>query len=288
MITSKRKLLKLVEDGKVSGWDDPRMSTISGMRRRGYPAAALREFCDKVGVAKRDNTIEMALLESCVRDELNKIAKRVMVVFDPIKLTITNYPVNSKEVLTIENNPEDELAGAREISFGSELFIERDDFMIDPPKKYFRLALGAYVRLKSAYIIRCDDFETDAEGIVTEVKCTYYPESKSGEDNSGIKAKGTLHWVNQGDAVDTQLNIYDVLFTDPTPDAHEGKDFLEFYNDQSLIVIKNAKSEPSLTMAKEGEHFQFIRKAYFVKDQASTEDHLVFNQTVALKAGWKS
>ncbi len=287
MITSKRRLLRLVEENKVSGWDDPRMSTIAGMRRRGYPPAAIRTFCDKVGIAKRDNVIEFALLESCVRDELNSISKRVMVVFHPIKLTILNYPVDGSELLNIENNPEDSHSGDRQISFSRELYIERDDFMIDPPKKYFRLSPGSSVRLKAAYIVTCEDYVTDAEGKVTEVRCTYHPDSKSGQDSSGIKAKGTLHWVDQRSAIDTQLNIYDYLFTDPQPDSHEGKDFIEFYNEQSLIVINEAKSEPCLAEANEGEHFQFVRKAYFVKDKESSPSKLVFNQTVALKAGWK-
>ncbi len=287
MITSKRKLAKLVEDKKVTGWDDPRMSTISGMRRRGYPAAAIRDFCDKVGIAKRENLIEIALLESCVRDELNKIAQRVMVVFDPIKLTITNYPEDQLEVLPIENNPEDENSGTRDLNFGRHLYIERDDFMVDAPKKFFRLSPGADVRLKAAFIIHCEGYETDDDGNITEVLCTYYPNSKSGHDVSNVKAKGTLHWVNQKEAINTRLHIYDHLFNDPIPDGHEGRDFLEFYNPESLVTILNAKSEPSLMQAKEGESFQFIRKAYFVKDKASTAEHLVFNQTVALKAGWK-
>lgn len=224
MITSKRRLLLLVNEGLVSGWDDARMPTIAGIRRRGYPAAAIRNFCEKVGIAKRDNWIEIELLESCVRDELNKIALRRMAVLDPIRLVITNYPAGQVELLSTENNPEDESAGAREMPFSNEIYIEREDFMLDSPKKYFRLAPGATVRLKSAYIITCEDVITDAAGKITELRCKYYPDSKSGSDTSGIKAKGTLHWVNAATAINGEVRMYQRLFTVPNP-MEDGMDF---------------------------------------------------------------
>lgn len=286
MITSKRKLKKLVEDELVSGWDDPRMSTLSGLRRRGYPPAAIREFCDKVGVAKRDNVIDIALLESCVRDELNKTSKRVMVVMDPIKVTITNYEKDG-ELLPLENNPEDEDAGTRMVSFSKNLFIERDDFMMDPPRKYFRMGIGRDVRLKGAYILNCHHAVTDGAGNVLEVLCTYYPDSKSGSDTSGVKAKGTLHWVDQATALKVELRLYDRLFTDPIPDSHEGKDFLEFYNKDSLVTNNRAKAEASLAETVPGDQFQFMRKGYFVTDEDASTDHLIFNRTVSLKDSWK-
>jgi glutaminyl-tRNA synthetase len=288
MITSKRKLAQLIEQGKVDGWDDPRMSTISGMRRRGYGPAAIREFCDKVGIAKRDNVIDIALLESCVREELNKVAPRVMVVLDPLKVTITNYPEGSFEQLEVENNPEDDQAGTRAVPFERHIYIEREDFMIDPPRKFFRLGPGRNVRLKSAYIIQCTGFEMDEEtGMVKEVFCTYYPDSRSGQDTSGIKAKGTLHWVSESDNMDVEVRMYDRLFTDPAPDAHEGKSFVDFYNEDSLQVIPHAKAEHILKESNAGDRFQFMRKGYFVVDKDSTKDHIVFNRTVTLKDTWK-
>lgn len=286
MITSKRKLLRLVEEGKVSGWDDPRMSTVSGMRRRGYPAAAIRDFCDKVGVAKRDNMIDIALLESCVRDELNKTATRVMVVVDPIKVTITNYPEGQTELLPLDNNPEDENSGSRNVSFSRHIYIERDDFMIDPPKKYFRMGIGRNVRLKGAYILHCEDVIMDDAGDIKEVLCTYYPDSKSGSDNSGVKAKGTLHWVDQSNSQDIIIHQYDRLFTDPTPDQHDDKDFMDFYNPESLTAINTAKAEASLADSKTGDSYQFMRKGYYVHDLEVGED-LIFNRTVPLKSSWK-
>ena len=285
MITSKRKLKRLIEENLVSGWDDPRMSTLSGLRRRGYPAAAIREFCEKVGVAKRDNLVEMSLLESCVRDELNKTSKRVMAVLDPIKVTITNYQKES-ELLTIDNNPEDENSGSREVSFSKNIYIERDDFMMDPPKKFFRMGIDRNVRLKGAYILNCHHAVTNGEGKVLEVLCTYYPDSKSGSDNSGVKAKGTLHWVDQATAIDAEVRLYDRLFTDPKPDGHEDKDFLEFYNKDSLKVL-TAKAEAELQNATSGEQFQFMRKGYYVADESSSLDSPVFNRTVTLKDSWK-
>lgn len=285
MITSKRKLKRLIEENLVSGWDDPRMSTLSGLRRRGYPPAAIREFCDKVGVAKRDNLVEMSLLESCVRDELNKTSKRVMAVLDPIKVTITNYTKES-ELLTIDNNPEDENSGSREVTFSKDLYIERDDFMMDPPKKFFRMGIDRNVRLKGAYILNCHHAVTNGDGKVLELLCTYYPDSKSGSDNSGVKARGTLHWVDQATAIDAEVRLYDRLFTDPKPDGHEDKDFLEFYNKDSLKVV-TAKAEAELKNASPGEQFQFMRKGYYVADESSTGEAPVFNRTVTLKDSWK-
>jgi len=287
MIMSKRRLLKLVENGIVSGWDDPRMSTLSGVRRRGYPPEALRVLIEKVGLTKRENLIEINLLNACARDVLNKKATRVMVVENPLKLTISNYPVESSEVLMAQNNPEDESKGEREVQFSKSIFIEREDFDLDPPKKYFRLAPGKTVRLKNAYIITYEDHKLDADGNVEEVICSYYPETKSGSDNSGIKAKGVLHWVNCADAIPIEIRSYDTLFTDPTPLAHEGKDFMDFINPDSLIVNKKAMAEPSLKTANESEHFQFFRKGYYIKDRDSDDSNLVFNRTVTLKDGFK-
>lgn len=286
MITSKRKLLKLVEEGIVTGWDDPRMPTIAGMRRRGYPAAALRQFCEKAGVAKRDNLIEIELLESCVRDELNRLALRAMVVTDPIKVVITNYEEGKTEVLLAENNPEDETAGSRELSFSNELFIERDDFMENPPKGYFRLYPGGSVRLKSAYIITCEEVIKDENGVI-ELRCKYVPESKSGEDTSGLKVKGTLHWVDAKTAIEGEIRDYDRLFTDPTPAGHEDKDVFDFINPESLIINKNARFESSVALMKEGTPYQFMRKGYYTADRDHRPDHPVFNSTVNLKEGFK-
>lgn len=286
MITSKRRLLQLVNEGLVTGWDDPRMPTISGLRRRGYPAAAIRTFCDKVGIAKRDNWIEIELLESCVRDELNRTALRRMAVLDPVKLTITNYPAGQTEMLSTENNPEDEQAGHRDMPFSRELYIDRDDFMKDPPKKFFRLAPGATVRLKSAYIITCHKAISDpVTGDVMEIECTYYPDSKSGSDTSGIKAKGTLHWVNAPTAIGGEVRMYDRLFTTDNP-LDEGEDFLAKVKTDSLRVLSRVKFEPALQSAAVGDNFQFLRQGYFTADTDSAQGKLVFNQTVSLKEGW--
>jgi glutaminyl-tRNA synthetase len=283
MITSKRKLLKLVTDNYVTGWDDPRMPTISGMRRRGYPPMAIRNFCDKAGVAKRENTIEISLLESCVREELNRTAQRAMVVLDPIKLVITNYPEGQTERLPAENNPEDANGGHREITFGRELYIEREDFMQDAPPKYFRMTPGQDVRLKHAYILHCTGADTDADGNVTTVYATYYENSKSGHDESGIKPKGTLHWVHAADAQTCTVRMYDRLFTVADPQADEEKDFLEFYNKASLKTISHAMMEPSLAATTPGKGYQFLRHGYFCTDADSTADHKVFNMTCGLK-----
>ena len=286
MITSKRKLLKLVEDNYVSGWDDPRMPTLSGMRRRGYPADAIRTFCDKVGVAKRENLIEFSLLESCVRTSLNASSARVMGVLDPVKLVITNYPEGEMEYLTAINNPEDEAMGSRQIPFSRELYIEREDFMEDAPKKFFRMTPGRCVRLKNAYIVECQEAIKDEAGNIKEIHCTYFDNSKSGQDESGIKAKGTLHWVSIEHAVKAKVNLYDRLFTEAQPTAHEEKDFLEFFNNDSVSEIEEAYVEPSLLEANPGEVFQFMRKGYFSMDTESTKDNLIFNRTCTLKDSW--
>ena len=286
MITSKRKLLKLVEQNYVSGWDDPRMPTLSGMRRRGYPADAIRIFCDKVGVAKRENLIEFSLLESCVRTSLNTSSARVMGVLDPVKLVITNYEEGAVEYLDAINNPEDESMGSRQIPFSRELYIEREDFMEDAPKKFFRMAPGRCVRLKNAYIVECQKAIKDAAGNIAEIHCTYFDNTKSGQDESGIKAKGTLHWVSIDHAVKAKVNQYDRLFNDPQPASHEDKDFLEFFNEESVSEIENAYVEPSLLDAKPGTVFQFMRKGYFALDTTSAEGNLIFNRTCTLKDSW--
>lgn len=283
-VMSKRKLLQLVNEKHVSGWDDPRMPTISGLRRRGYTPESIRDFAERVGVAKRDNLIEFGLLEFCVREHLNKIALRRMVVFDPVKVVITNYEEGKTEILTTENNPEDPNGGTRELPFSREILIERDDFMENPPKKYFRLAPGQMVRLKSAYIIKCEEVVKDAEGQVTEIRCTYFPESKSGSDTSGIHVKGTLHWVNAKDAVEIEVREYDRLFRVENPASEEG-DFKDYINPESLkIVVGHA--EPSIKEAKGEERFQFLRKGYYCLDKDSAGDKFIFNRTVTLKDGW--
>jgi glutaminyl-tRNA synthetase len=283
-ITSKRKLLKLVTDKYVTGWDDPRMTTISGMRRRGYPAAAIREFCDRIGIAKRENVVDVGLLEFCVREELNKQALRRMVVFDPLRITITNYPAGKVELLHSEENPEDPASGNREVPFTQELYIEREDFMENPPKKYFRLAPGAMVRLKSAYIIRCDEVVRDEAGNVTGLNCSYIENSKSGSDTSGINVKGTLHWVSVAHAAPVEVRLYDRLFKVEDVAGAEG-DFEAHINPDSLQVIQ-AYAEPALIKAKFDDRYQFIRKGYFCLDRDTSEEKLVFNRTVTLKDGW--
>ena len=285
-IMSKRKLLQLVEDGHVNGWDDPRMSTISGMRRRGYTPASIRNFTEKVGIAKRNNIIDMALLEHSVREDLNKVSQRVFAVLDPIKVILTNYPEDKEEEMLAVNNPEDESAGKRPIKFGRELYIERDDFMEDPPKKFFRLGPDRTVRLKYGYIIKCNDFVKDDAGKVTELHCEYYPESRSGSDTSGIKVKGTIHWLSAKYAVLAEVRMYDRLFSDEDPAGHKDKDFLEFLNPDSLKVVKDAFVEESLREAKPLEHFQFERKGYFNADYDTSPEHPVFNLTVTLRDSW--
>ncbi len=287
MITSKRKLLKLVQEGIVKGWDDPRMPTISGLRRRGYPPQAIVNFCERAGVAKRDNVIEIELLEFSAREILNKIATRAMAVLEPLKVVITNYPEGQVEFLDTENNPEDPEGGVRKVPFCRELFIEQEDFMENPPKNFFRLSPGQMTRLKSAYIIRCDEALTDPlTGKVTELHCTYFPDSKSGADTSGLKVKGVMHWVSAPHAVPMEVRVYDRLFTDPTPTEHEGRDYLEFINPASLVIFEDALGEPSLKEAQAGDQFQFLRKGYFAADPDSTADRPVFNLTVQLKDSW--
>lgn len=284
-VMSKRKLLQMVNDKLVSGWDDPRMPTISGLRRRGYTAASIRNFCDRIGVAKRDNLIDISLLEFCIREDLNKTADRVMAVMDPVKLIITNYPDGQVEDLMIENNPEDPETGKRVVPFTKELYIERDDFMVDPPKKFFRLGPGLQVRLKGAYIITCDQFELNSDGSVKEIHATYIPESKSGQDTSGIHVKGTIHWVSIPHAIQAEVRLFDRLLI--VEDAGElGDDFTKFINPESLEVITNVFVEPSLKQAKVEEAVQFIRKGYFCLDKDSSPEHLIFNRTVSLKDTW--
>jgi len=291
-VTSKRKLLQLVNEDFVTGWDDPRMPTISGLRRRGFTPSSIRNFCERIGIAKRENLIEFSLLEFFIREDLNKTSWRRMAVLDPIKMVITNYPEGQEEMLTGENNPEVEgHDGERALPFSNELWIEREDFMEEPPKKFFRLGPGLMSRLKSAYIVRCDDFVKDVEGNVTEIHCTYFPESKSGEDTSGLKVKGTMHWVSVKHAKTAEIRLYDRLFTSEEPDREEG-DFKEYINPESLVVLKNAYIEPDLANAQQqlldnpDRRYQFIRKGYFCLDAESTADHLVFNRTVTLKDTW--
>lgn len=283
-VMSKRKLLQLVNENHVSGWDDPRMPTLSGMRRRGYTPESIVEFCDKVGVAKRENMIDIGLLEFCVREDLNKKATRVMVVMDPIKLVITNYEGNGEQ-LSAENNPEDSTQGHRQIEFGKELYIEREDFMVDPPKGYFRLSPGNKVRLKYAYIIEYENHFKDNEGNITEIHVKYFPDSKSGEDTSGVKVKTALHWVPNS-AIQAEIRLYDRLFTVENPNNDKETDFKEFINKESIVVNKNAKLEPILKDAVFGHSYQFFRLGYFCLDNDSTKDHLVFNKTVGLKDSW--
>jgi len=315
-VMSKRKFLQLVNEQYVDGWDDPRMPTISGLRRRGYTPESIRDFCDRVGIAKREILADVGLLEFCVREHLNKIAQRRMVVFDPLKVVITNYAngeglvsrgtavgmidskssmaetrgeqlvARSEEVVQSENNPEDTGAGTRDIPFSGELYIEREDFMEVPAKKWFRLAPGQMVRLKSAYIIRCDEVIKDDKGNIIELRCSYIPESKSGNDTSGIHVKGTLHWVSVKHAVNCELRLYDRLFKVENPSNEEG-DFKDYINPGSLRVITSAYAEPSLAKAKFDERYQFLRKGYFCLDKDSSEEKLIFNRTVTLKDSWK-
>src|ERR1700744_3691003 len=285
-VMSKRKLLQLVEEGYVEDWDDPRMPTISGLRRRGYTPNSIREFCERIGVAKRENMIDLSLLEFCIREDLNKTAWRRMAVLDPIKLVITNYPEDQFEDMYSENNPEAEGGdGGRNIPFGRELWIERDDFMEEPPKKFFRLGVGLMVRLKSAYIVKCEDFVKDADGNVTEIHCTYIPESRSGNDTSGINVKGTIHWVSVPHAQTAEVRMYDRLFRVEDPSNEDG-DFKEYINPDSLKILPNAYIEEDLANAIPGKGYQFIRKGYFTLDKHSTPEKLVFNRTVTLKDGW--
>jgi glutaminyl-tRNA synthetase len=283
-VMSKRKLLQLVNEGYVTGWDDPRMPTLSGFRRKGYTPESIRNFCDRIGVAKRENLIDISLLEFCLREELNKTSARVMAVLDPVKLIITNYEAGKTEELISENGP-DETMGTRTVPFSNELWIEREDFMEEPAKKWFRLAPGAVVRLKSAYIVKCETFVKDATGNVTEIHCTYFPESKSGSEGSSMTAKGTIHWVSARHAATAEVRLYDRLFKAENPAAEEG-DFKDNINPDSLQVITNAFIEPSLVNATLQDRYQFLRKGYFCLDKDATKDKLVFNRTVTLKDAW--
>ncbi|GAA3954270.1 glutamine--tRNA ligase/YqeY domain fusion protein [Chitinophaga oryziterrae] len=284
-VMSKRKLLQLVQGKFVSGWDDPRMPTISGLRRRGYTPASIRTFCERIGVQKRDNLIDVSLLEFCIREELNKTANRVMAVLDPVKLVITNYPADQVEELSAENNQEDPEAGRRMLPFSRTLYIEREDFMENPPKKFFRLGPGLAVRLKNAYIIKGESFDKDENGEITTIYCTYLPESKSGGDNSGLTVKGTIHWVSAAHAATAEIRLYDRLFNVENPDGEEG-DFKSYINPDSLQIIPNAFIEPGLVNAKPGERLQFLRKGYFSVDTDSTPEKPIFNRTVTLKDAW--
>jgi glutaminyl-tRNA synthetase len=287
-IMSKRKLLRLVEEKHVDGWSDPRMPTLSGLRRRGYSPESIRLFADRVGLAKRNNIIDFGLLEWALREHLNKVATRVMGVLNPLKLVIVNYPEGDIEKLPTDNNPEDPNAGTRELPFGRELWMEADDFKVEANKKWFRLAPGKAVRLKSAYIVRYVDHVEDENGIPQEVHVEYFPDSKSGSDTSGIKAKGTLHWVHAPSAINAEVRLYDRLFNDPAPDAHEGEDFTAFLNPDSLTILQNCKVEPSLAHATPGTPYQFTRLGYFTPDEVhSKEGQLVFNRAVTLKDSWK-
>lgn len=283
-VMSKRKLLQLVNEGHVTGWDDPRMPTLSGLRRRGYTPESIRAFTEKIGVQRRDNLIDVSLLEFCIREHLNKIALRRMVVFDPLKVVLTNYS-QAQEMLTSEDNPEDPGSSHREIPFSAELYIEREDFMENPPKKFFRLSPGQKVRLKSAYIIQCDEVIKDGTGKITELRCSYLPESKSGGAQSNIKVQATIHWVSILHATTVELRLYDRLFRVEDP-ANEDGDFKEYLNADSLQVLPAAFAEPSLRQAKFAEHYQFLRKGYFYLDKDSSEEKLVFNRTTTLRDNW--
>ncbi|SUI98080.1 Glutamine--tRNA ligase [Sphingobacterium spiritivorum] len=269
----------------VEGWDDPRMPTISGLRRRGYTPASIVDFCERIGIAKRENIIDVSLLEFCIREDLNKTAWRRMAVLDPVKMIITNYPDGQVEELEGENNPEAEGGeGSRKIPFSKELWIEREDFMENAPKKFFRLGPGLSVRLKHAYIVECHDFVKDENGHITEIHCNYIPNSKSGEDTSGLKVKGTIHWVSVSHAKEAEVRLYDRLFNVENPAAEE--DFKSTINTDSLKIIPKAYLEPDMTNAELGKGYQFIRLGYYTLDTRSTKDQLVFNRTVTLKDSW--
>lgn len=286
-VMSKRRLLELVQKGYVAGWDDPRMPTICGLRRRGYTPESIRAFAEKVGVARREIVVDMALLEYCVREHLNKTAPRVMAVLDPVKIVLDNYP-DRTEMVEIENNPEDVNAGVREVPFSRELYIEREDFMEDAPKKFFRLTPGGEVRLKGAYIIKCESVEKDAKGNITQIHCTCDMNSRSGSgtEASNRKVKGTLHWVSAKEAIEAEVRLYDRLFKDEDPAGHKDVDFKEFINEDSLKILRGCKLEPGLKTAKSGERFQFQRLGYFCVDPDTKEGQLIFNKTVGLKDNW--
>ncbi len=287
-VMSKRKLLQLVKEGLVAGWDDPRMPTISGMRRRGYTPKSVRNFIDTIGYTKYEALNSVSLLEHAVRDDLNRIATRVMAVINPLKVVITNYPEDKVETVTMENNPEDTTAGVHEMPFSREIYIERDDFMENPPKKFFRLAPGSEVRLKGAYIIKCDEVIKDAEGNITELRCSYDPDTLSGMPGANRKVKGTLHWVSAPHATDAEVRLYDRLFDVENPAAETERDFREMLNPESLKVVTGVKLEPYvMEVAAPGAKFQFQRVGYFTPDYDSTPEHPVFNRTIALKDTWE-
>ena len=284
-VVSKRKLLRLVRDGKVSGWDDPRMPTISGIRRRGYTPAALRDFCERIGIAKKDSFVEVELLEHCLREDLNESAPRVMGVLEPLKVVISNYPEGQEEELLAQNHPQQPEMGSRPISFGRELFIEREDFQLEPAKKFFRLAPGREVRLRYAYIIKCEEVIKNAAGEIVELRCTYDPATRGGDTPDGRKIKGTIHWVNAARALPAEIRLYDRLFSQPDPES-EG-DFMECLNPTSLVVLNNALVEPALAKAQPGENYQFERQGYFCPDARDCQPgKLVFNRTVTLRDTW--
>lgn len=285
-LTSKRKCLALVNEGIVDGWDDPRMVTLSGMRRRGYPASAIRDFCDKIGVSKAYSVVDMGLLEACVRDALNSTAPRAMAVLDPIELIVENYPDGQTEDIEIPVHPDHPEMGTRTVKFSKHLFIERDDFMAEPVKKYFRLYPDNEVRLKSAYFVKCTRFETDEQGNPVRIYCTYDPESKGGESPDGRKVKGTIHWVSRDDCFKATVNMYDRLFNVPNPSDETNGDFKQNLNPDSLIVLKDCVIEGSLENAKAGDVFQFMRKGYFCVDKNSEKENKIFNLTVALNSSW--
>jgi glutaminyl-tRNA synthetase len=286
-LTSKRKLLKLVQDKHVKGWDDPRMPTISAMRRRGYTPEALRDFCDRIGVAKSNNIIEIGLLEACIRQDLNLHAQRVMAVLHPLKVVITNYPEDQVDELSAINNPEDESMGTRKVPFSRVLYIEQDDFMENPPKNFYRLSQGKEVRLRYAYFIKCEEVVKDAQGNIVELHCTYDPATRGGDAPDGRKVKATLHWVSAKHALDAEVRLYNHLFTKEFPEeTEEGEDFLINLNPDSLEVLPNAKVEPFVKAASAGSRYQFERQGYFCVDQDSTAEKLVFNRTVGLKDTW--
>lgn len=283
MITSKRKLRKMVEAGLVSGWDDPRMPTISGIRRRGYTPESLRNFCDLIGVAKADNVVDVSLLEYCIREDLKAKAPRIMAVIDPVKVVLTNYPEGKIEYMTLENNPEVESMGSRQVPFGRNLYIEREDFMEHPAHKFFRMTPGKEVRLKGAYIVKCEDVVKDDEGNIKEIHCTVDFDTRSGTPGADRKVKGTLHWVCADTAVDVESRLYDYLI--PPDDKDDGRDFMEKVNTNSLTVM-HSKVEPSIKEYHVGDRFQFLRKGYFIIDQDTTEDHIVVNRIVGLRDTW--
>ena len=287
-VLSKRKLTQLVDEGYVSGWDDPRMPTISGLRRRGYTPESIRDFCERIGIAKSDNIVDMALLEHCVRDDLNKRAPRYMAVLNPLKVVITNYPEGVTEELTAINNPEDESMGTRKVPFSREIYIERDDFREDPPKKFFRLAPGREVRLRYAYYITCQEVIKNEQGEIIELRCTYDPATRGGYSPDGRKVKGTIHWVSADHAIKAEVRLYDRLFIKPNPaeDEKKGISFKEYINPDSLKVLQDCFLEPNLAQCKPGDRVQFERLGYFCVDPDSQEDHLIFNRTVSLRDSW--